>query len=85
MDSKNVLFAVILSTIVLIFWGTFFEAPVVKEQISEKEITNNQDMSSPSIDEDKNEIKYEIIRSALIKNTNRIRIQSHQIMNELTI
>ena len=32
MDSKNVIFAVILSTLVLIFWATFFEPPVIEQE-----------------------------------------------------
>ena len=36
MDTKNVLLAVILSTIVLVFWATFFEPPVREEQIVEE-------------------------------------------------
>ena len=51
MDFKNVLIAIVLSTIVLVAWGTFFEAPIVEQQTSEKQIVDNQDLSSPSIDE----------------------------------
>ena len=38
MDTKNVIIAVILSTIVLIFWGTFFEPPVIEEKNIENQI-----------------------------------------------
>ena len=55
MDGKNVLLAIALSTLVLIIWATFFEAPLVKQPISEKQITKSQDISSPSIDEDDKE------------------------------
>ena len=74
MDTKNVLLAVILSTIVLVFWATFFEPPVVDELTSEKQITKNEDLSSPSIDEDDKEIKSEIIRAEVINNTKRIKV-----------
>ena len=42
MDSKNVLIAVILSTIVLISWSTFFEPPVIERQNNENEISKIQ-------------------------------------------
>ena len=38
METKNVLFAIVLSTIVLVFWATFFEAPIVKQQVSENPV-----------------------------------------------
>jgi len=31
METRNVLLAIILSTLVLIFWATFFEAPIVDQ------------------------------------------------------
>ena len=36
MDFKNVLMAIVLSTIVLIGWATFFAAPIVEQQTTEK-------------------------------------------------
>ena len=34
MDFKNVLMAIVLSTLVLVFWATFFEPPpVLKERL----------------------------------------------------
>ena len=36
MDFRNVLLAIVLSTKVLIGWGTFFEPPQVKKQIENK-------------------------------------------------
>ena len=38
MDFKNVLMAIVLSTLVLVFWGTFFEAPIIEQQAPEKQI-----------------------------------------------
>ena len=35
MDFKNVLMAIVLSTLVLVFWATFFEPPPVERQIEE--------------------------------------------------
>ena len=50
MDSKNVLMAVVLSAIVLIGWGTFFEPPQVKKQNENNQTTENDKNSSPSIE-----------------------------------
>ena len=57
MDFRNVLMAIVLSTLVLVGWATFFEAPVVEQQTAKNEVTKNEDLSSPSIDEDEKEIK----------------------------
>jgi len=35
MDFKNVLMAIVLSTLVLIVWATFFEAPIVEQQTNQ--------------------------------------------------
>ena len=51
MEGKNVLLAIVLSTLVLVVWVTFFEAPIVKQPSTENKISKNQDVSSPSIDE----------------------------------
>ena len=42
METRNVLLAVILSTIILVFWATFFEAPIVEQQAPEEQITKKQ-------------------------------------------
>ena len=60
MDFKNVLLAIVLSTLVLVVWATFFEAPIVEQESTENQITKNEDLSSPSIDEGEKEIKNEI-------------------------
>ena len=48
MDSKNVLMAIVLSTLVLVFWATFFEPPPVERQIVEDQVTKSEELSSPS-------------------------------------
>ena len=85
MDFRNVLLAIVLSTIVLIGWGTFFEAPIVEQQTTENEITKNEDLSSPSIDEGEKEIKNEITRSDVINNTNRIKIENENIKGSISL
>ncbi len=49
MDFKNVLMAIVLSTLVLIGWATFFDAPIVEQQSTENQITKNEDLSSPKV------------------------------------
>jgi len=85
METRNVLLAIILSTIVLIFWATFFEAPIVEQPTEEKKITKNQDMSSPSINEDGKEIKNEITRNDVINNTNRIKVENENIKGSISL
>ena len=51
MDFKIVLLAIVLSILVLVFWATFFEQPVIEQQTAEKKLTKNEDLSSPSIEE----------------------------------
>ena len=85
MDFKNVLIAIVLSTIVLVAWGTFFEAPIVEQQTSEKQIVENQDLSSPSIDETEKEIKNEITRNDVINNTKRIKVENKNIKGSISL
>ena len=51
MDGKNVLLAIVLSSLVLVVWATFFEPPVVEQQTVENEITKKEESPSPSIEE----------------------------------
>jgi YidC/Oxa1 family membrane protein insertase len=83
MESKNVLIAVILSTIVLIFWSTFFEPPVIEQQNDENEILKKQDASSPSIDT--KEVKNKITRNEALKNTTRIKIENANIKGSISL
>ena len=85
MDFRNVLMAIVLSTIVLIGWATFFEPPIVEQQTTEKQITKNEDLSSPSIDEGEKEIKNEITRNDVINNTNRIKIENENIKGSISL
>jgi len=83
MEGKNVLLAIALSTLVLIVWATFFEAPIVKQPVDENKITENQDLSSPSIDE--KEANNEITRNDVINNTNRIKIENENIKGSISL
>tara|TARA_Y100000590_G_scaffold159512_1_gene183054 strand:- start:1384 stop:3063 length:1680 start_codon:yes stop_codon:yes gene_type:complete len=83
MDSKNVILAVILSTLVLVVWAFFFEAPIIEQETSNQQLTKNQDISSPSIDE--KEIKKEITRSEVINKTNRIKVENENIKGSISL
>ncbi len=85
METRNVLLAVVLSTIVLIFWATFFEAPIIEQEVNEKQISKEQDLSSPSIDEEEKEIKNEVGRNDIINNTKRIKIENENIKGSISL
>ena len=85
MDFRNVLIAIVLSTIVLIGWATFFEPPIVEQQTTENQITKKEDLSSPSIDEGEKEIKNEITRNDVINNTNRIKVENKNIKGSISL
>ena len=83
MDFRNVLMAIVLSTLVLVGWGTFFEAPIVEQQTSKSETKKNEDLTSPSIDE--KESKSEIARSDTINKTERIKIENENIKGSISL
>ena len=83
MDSKNVLMAVVLSAIVLIGWGTFFEPPQVKKQIENNQTTENDKNSSPSIEGELS--KKKITRSEAINTSERIKIENSNIKGTMSL
>ena len=85
METRNVLLAVILSTIVLVFWATFFEAPIVEQQPEEKQITKSEDASSPSIDENQKNLVTEITRDELVGDTKRIKVENENIKGSISL
>ena len=50
-----------------------------------KEVTKNEDMSSPSITEDKKEIQKELSRSEVINKTGRIKVENENIMGSISL
>ena len=76
MDTKNVLMAIVLSTLVLVFWATFFEPPPVERQIVEDQIVKKEESSSPSIEKDKSSKK--ITRNEAIDYASRIKIENNK-------
>tara|TARA_B100001123_G_scaffold258259_1_gene287853 strand:+ start:510 stop:2195 length:1686 start_codon:yes stop_codon:yes gene_type:complete len=85
MDFRNVLMAILLSTMVLIGWAVFFEPPNIEKKITDKELTENKDISSPSIDEGEKEIKNEIAREDLIADTKRIKVENKNIKGSISL
>ena len=85
MEGKNVLLAIIFSTIVLVGWATFFEPPVVQQQVDDNQVSKNQDLPSPSLDENEKEIKNEVSRNDVINNTNRIKIENANIKGSISL
>ena len=83
MESKNVLIAVILSTLVLIFWATFFEAPIVEPEKTQNEITKNKNSSTPSIEVIETEKK--ISREEAIKEVDRVKLENENIKGSISL
>ena len=82
METRNVLLAVILSTIVLVFWATFFEPPPIENNIKENEVVKNND-STPSID--KTVSSDEISRTEAIGNSERIKVENKNIQGSISL
>ena len=83
MDTRNVIMAVILSTVVLIFWSVFFAPPVVEKQGIEEQVSKDQNNTSPSIE--KKENTNEITRDEAINNTNRINLENENIKGSISL
>ena len=85
MDFRNVLMAIVLSTVVLIGWATFFEQPIVDQQNTEKTTKKNEDLSSPSIDEEDKTIENKITRNDVINNTKRVSVENDEIKGSISL
>jgi len=83
METKNVLLAVVLSLIVLIFWQTFFEVPIVEQQVSQKQIEADNDISSPSVDD--KDYKNEVLRNDALIETQRIKVENANIKGSISL
>ena len=85
MDTKNVLMAIVLSTIVLVFWSTFFEPPPppIEKQIAENQIAKDEKTSSPSIE--KVELSKKISRNDTIDSADRVKIENKNIKGSLSL
>ena len=85
METKNVLIAVILSTLVLVFWSTFFEPPINEEQFVNNKMTSKQETSSPSLSLDEGELKNEATRNESINKTSRINVENDNIKGSISL
>tara|TARA_Y100000590_G_scaffold312498_1_gene353170 strand:- start:1223 stop:2902 length:1680 start_codon:yes stop_codon:yes gene_type:complete len=83
MDSKNVIIAVVLSTVVLIFWATFFEAPIVEQKTTKNELTKTESATTPSIEEVESSKK--ISRSEAINKVSRIKLENNNIKGSISL
>ena len=83
MDSKNVLMAIVLSTLVLVFWATFFEPPPVERQIAEDQVIKSEESSSPSIE--KVELSKKIARDDTIDSVARVKIENNNIKGSISL
>ena len=82
MDSKNVIMAVILSTLVLVGWGVFFEGPIVEQNPSEEKVLTDEN-TTPSIDKTKTSEK--ISRNETINKVKRIKLENNNIMGSISL
>ena len=76
MENRNVLIAIVLSSLVLLFWATFFQPPPVERKVDEQQISKNQEAESPSVDENQESVANEITRDKIISSTKRIKLES---------
>ena len=83
MDTKNVLMAIVLSTLVLVFWATFFEPPPVERQIVEDQVVKKEESSSPSIEKDKSSKK--VTRNEAIDYASRVKIENNNIKGSISL
>ena len=87
METKNILLAIVLSTLVLVIWATFFEPPPIEEKVpvaqKEKKIKNNDSIESPSLDGI--ETKNEISRNDALSSVKRIKIENENITGSISL
>ena len=83
MDSKNVLIAIVLSALVLVFWAAFFEPPVTNNPVNESTRNQTQKSDSPSVET--KEIDNVATRDEAIKNVNRIKVENQNIKGSISL
>ena len=75
--------AIVLSTLVLVFWATFFEPPPVEKQIVEDQVVKKEESSSPSIEKDKSSKK--VTRNEAIDYASRVKIENNNIKGSMSL
>ena len=83
MESKNVLIAIVLSTLVLVIWATFFEPPITKQPSNENKITQTQKNEGPSVEV--KEFNTETTRDEAINKVNRIKVENRNIQGSISL
>ena len=83
MDGKNILMAIVLSTVVLVVWATFFEPTPIENKITENEVVKNEENISPKIEEIESSKK--IARSEAIKSVKRIKLENNNIKGSISL
>ena len=83
MDFRNVIMAIVLSTVVLVVWATFFEAPIVEQPKKENQIAKNESGSTPSIEEVENIKKTS--RKEAISKVDRIKLENENIKGSISL
>ena len=81
MDTRNVLIAVVLSTLTLIVWSTFFEPTPVQRM--ENQTAKSEESSSPSIEEIEDLKK--ISRSESISSADRVKLENENIKGSISL
>jgi len=84
-DFKNVLIAIILSTLVLVIWATLFEPPPIEQKIVDQQVTTESadDVSSPSLENI--EIDKSALRSEIINKGKRINVENSNIKGSISL
>ena len=86
MDSKNVILAIVFSSLVLIIWAVFFEPPPPKPITNESKVEKMQEennLSYPSIET--SEEKKVILRSDTLKTSKRIFFENENISGSISL
>ena len=83
METRNVLIAVILSTIVIVVWAALFEDSVVKQPANQNKVEKIENESTPSIDEVKKTPK--ISRDSAINSVERIKLENLNISGSISL
>ena len=83
METKNVLLAIILSTIVIVSWGTFFAPTPTETEAIEKQVSKNESNPSPSIEGDSK--KEQVSRSVAINKSKRIKLENQNIKGSISL
>ena len=83
MEFRNVLMAIVLSTLVLVLWYTFFETPPVERQLVENQKIEREESPSPSIE--KVEVPKKVGRDDVIDTVARVKIENNNIKGSISL